>query len=57
MKPASGRINHVEELQLVFRMKQKYSQEDAGEGEGAFALQVIFPQTRLGGKLTALEHI
>lgn len=38
-------------------MKQKYSQEDAGEGEGAFALRVIFPQTRLGGKLTALEQI
>lgn len=57
MKPTSGRINHVQEVQLVARTKQKYSQEDAGEGEGVFALRVIFLQTQLGGKLTALEQI
>lgn len=54
MKPASGRINHVQEVQLVSRTKQKYSQEDAREGEGVFALRVIFLQTQLGGEAHSL---
>lgn len=52
-----GRINHAQELQLLLRMKQKYSQGDSGERVCAFALRVISLQTWLGGKLTAWEQI
>lgn len=57
MKPRPGWNNHAQELQPLLRTKQKYSQEGAAKGVGAFALRVIFLQTQLVGKLIALEQI
>lgn len=49
MKSEPGRISHVQEMQFVFRMKQKYSQKDTREGKGVLpSLQLSSYRPGLG---------